>query len=40
MMFNLNGLGYAMIALGVVIAIAGWAAIEAIIWLFSFIHFS
>lgn len=30
----------AFVVLGVVGAIAGWAAIEFILWLFSFIHVS
>ena len=36
-MYGLN-IGGAFIMLGIVCAIGGWAVIEFVLWLFSFVH--
>lgn len=39
-MFSSDSYGAAIIIFGIVCAVAGWAAIEFILWLFSFVHIS
>jgi len=39
-MFSNGDFNTAFVILGVACAIAGWALIELVIWLFSFIHIS
>lgn len=39
-MFNYGDFNTALIILALACAVAGWAVIEFILWLFSFIHIS
>ncbi|WP_370560144.1 hypothetical protein [Escherichia coli] len=39
-MFSSDGYGAAIIIFAIVCAVLGWAVIEFILWLFSFVHIS
>lgn len=40
MYFDGDSYGKALIVMGVICAVAGWAIIELILWLLSFVHIS
>lgn len=39
-MFSYDSFGAAFVVLAVIIAILGWAVIEGILWILSFVHIS
>lgn len=39
-MIDGNGFGAAIVVFGIICAVAGWAVIEVILWLLSYVHIS